>query len=91
MVGYHSASNSVTKTTLLMRVINDWEAKRKAAKTFALLYKTLSAKKNDERVASGGQDRSWKRRKSAGGAPEEGVGAGAAAVAAAVFSRQRCP
>lgn len=74
--GYHSTNNSVTKNTLLMRVIADWESKRKAAKTFASLYKSISAQKNDARVASGGQDRSWKRRKGGAGGGEGGAGAG---------------
>jgi hypothetical protein len=59
-----------------MRVIADWESKRKAAKTFASLYKSISAQKNDARVASGGQDRSWKRRKGGAGGGEGGAGAG---------------
>jgi hypothetical protein len=76
--GYHITNNSVTKNTLLMRVIADWENKRKAAKTFASLYKSISAQKNDARVASGGQDRSWKRRKGGAGGGEGGAGEAAA-------------
>ena len=72
--GYFETTNLVTKGTILTPILASWEEKRKLAKSFSILYKTMSKSRNAERVAAGGIDRSAKRRRGKGGGEKEACG-----------------
>ena len=69
--GYFETALQVAKGVILTPVLESWEEKRRLAKSFNTLYRTMSKSRNADRVAAGGKDRSVKRRRGKGGDEQE--------------------